>query len=421
MSELQKIAIISTPSLEFWDHTNPAKGIGGSETSHVRAAQLLHQRGYDVTSFAPIPEDCPPDPTGLAWRNSKEFDAAAFKVVIDYRDLKLFDVDKPEGSKWWLIAQDVAYEHDATPERLAKIDRYVSLCPTHAAYTKSRYPDLHNTGRLFVSSNGIEAARIRDSVSGITRNPKRLMYASSPDRGLMLLLENWFRIRERVPDAELHVFYGFHNMEVIVGLNGETDWRFAYQRELTELLKQPGVVWHDRVGQQELWRNWAESNIWFYPTDFPETSCITSMEAQACGVIPVVTNFWALKSNIVDGYKFDGFPQKSDVIRGLMIEKVVKLLNDSSDWDAMSADFDDDGNEFDGLSRRAEMQEAAQKRFDWGQIANQWEGWIREDLGLPPLPPPEVPAHLRPKTWEERMVVWDAWAKSGYGSACITL
>ena len=389
----KSIAFVSTPTLEKWDWRNPEKGIGGSETSHVRMAQELFKRGYPVVSYAPIPDgkDYAADPTGLTWLSNAEY-RSNHKVLINYRDPKLFDNLKPKGAKWWFVAQDVDYGSEWTPERLAKVDRYICLCPVHATYTAQKYPELHKSGRIFTSSNGISSDAIRSAISGVKRNPKRIMYASSPDRGLMFILENWFRIKERVPDAEFHVFYGFANYDAIIKHNGESDWRVENKRRLMELLNQPGVVWHDRVGQEELWRNWAESNIWFYPTDFPETSCITSMEAQACGAIPVTTNLWALKQNVLEGYKFDGLPQKSNTVAALMIEKVIHILNNPEVYalDDSNGDWVDNGPYNEQTwevtpSDREQMIIDAQKAFDWKVIADQWEKWIKADLSVTPF------------------------------------
>ena len=369
-----QIAIVSSPSLEKWDWRAPARGIGGSETSHVKMAQGLKAAGFDIVSFAPVPEAAVADPSGLPWRDTSEFRAADFKVVIDYRDPALLRTEKPSGAKWWFVAQDVGYPWGA---EIDTVDRYLALCPVHAKYTRDQFPELHKSGRLFISSNGIDSEGIRKTLeefrqTGGKRNSKRLMYASSPDRGLMCLLEQWFRILERVSDAELHVFYGFHNMEKIVAMCGPGDWRADYQRKLEILLKQPGVVWHDRVGQKELWRNWAESNIWPYFCDFPETNCITSMEAQACGAIPVTTNFWALRHTVAYGYKFDGLPQKSAVVRQLMVEKVVELLRNSDEtWDKWPGG---------DLPQRNWMMVDADKRFDWSNVVGQWSRWLEEDL-----------------------------------------
>ena len=376
------VAIVSTPTLERWDWRNPERGIGGSETSHVRMAQGLKKAGVDVISYAPLPEDTPEDKTGLLWRPSEDFRVSDVRVTINYRDPKVFEAEKPAGAKWWFVAQDVDYPWD--PEALAKVDRYLTLCPEHARYTKQRYPELHTSGRLFVSSNGIDAEGIRNETAEIKREPFRLTYASSPDRGLMLILENWFRVKERVPEAEIHVFYGFKNMEVIVSANGTSDWRFQYQARLQQLLKQPGVVWRDRVGQRELWREWAKTNLWFHPTDFPETSCITSMEAQACGAIPVTNRLWALKDNVRHGYLFDGIPQKSPRVKCEMIEAVVRHLRKTEAnfgheiWDDewFTAEYDWYGQH----SRRDVMQGKAIVRFDWRNVVDQWGRWIEEDL-----------------------------------------
>jgi glycosyltransferase involved in cell wall biosynthesis len=165
-------------------------------------------------------------------------------------------------------------------------------------------------------------------------------------------------------------------MEEIVRLNGQGDWRFQYQEELQHLLKQPGVVNHGRVGQEALWEHWAQTNVWLHPTDFPETSMITCMEAQALGAIPVINRLWATKTNILDGYQYDGIPQKSAVIRSLMVEKAVQLLNgESESWDCpLEWDYKKPNP-----TRRSSMQEMALTRFDWSNIVKQWSKWIEKD------------------------------------------
>jgi len=371
------IAVVSSPSLEEWDWRNPAKGIGGSETSHVEMVSGLRREGFDVRSFAPVPKRSK-DPAGVVWESSVGLDISQFEVVINYRDPELFKAEKPAGAKWWFVSQDVGYPWE--PEWLAKVDRYLVLCSEHASWMRAKYPEVYKTRRLFISSNGIKSEAIRKAIKGIRRNPLRLMYASSPDRGLMILLEQWFRIRERVPKAELHVFYGFQNMKKIVEMMGPGDWRAEYREKLEVLLAQPGVVWHDRIGQTKLWKEWAKSNIWPYFCDFPETSAITCMEAQACGAIPVTTNFWALKQNVLRGFKFDGLPQKSAVVRQLMVDKVVELLLVNPEaqwsWDDPNWDWIDNGTPSD----REEMMALAQERFDWSNVVNQWAGWLKGDL-----------------------------------------
>jgi hypothetical protein len=40
--------------------------------------------------------------------------------------------------------------------------------------------------------------------------PFKMLYASSPDRGLEHLLRMWPQIKEKIPGAELHFCYGWN-------------------------------------------------------------------------------------------------------------------------------------------------------------------------------------------------------------------
>ena len=61
-------------------------------------------------------------------------------------------------------------------------------------------------------------------------NPKRVVYASSPDRGLVYLLKNWEKVTKEVPDAELNVFYGFETFDA---LNRNNPERMKFKDEPT--------------------------------------------------------------------------------------------------------------------------------------------------------------------------------------------
>lgn len=374
----QEVAIVSKSSLENWSWRTPwVTGIGGSESGHIEASTRLFQRGFQVRSFTPAEQ---PDlgPTGLIDRPLAEFDASNFKVVVNYRHLPVFDAEKPKGAVWWFIAQDVEYGEDMTDERLDKIDRYICLCKTHADFTMSKYPRLR--GKVFISSNGVRSAfiealeRDRGAVNPATgetvtlepRIKNRLLYASSPDRGLKLLLQNWFRIREKVPDAELRVAYGFDNVKKIVALMGGNDWRVDFHREMEDLLQQPGVTFTGRLNQLDLYKEWFSAGVWFHPSDWPETSCITVMDAMATGCWPVSNNFWAVGEHLQRvgaGDLFYGVPQKSALVKSYMIEKACERLND-------------------GVLEinRLTMAEKARRVYDWEKIVDQWQKWLEADL-----------------------------------------
>lgn len=367
---MAKVSILSTRTLESWDHTTPwSTGIGGSEQSHIEMAERLRARGdFEIVSYVPTEADDLKD----RWRSSNDDLEGMWKtsdVVINYRDANAFKRPKKRGQKWYFVAQDVDYGWDE--ESLSKVDRYLCLCAEHAKYTSAKYGKLLK-GKLFISSNGVRSNILTGFAKAykIERVPGRMLYASSPDRGLQLLLEQWWRIRERVPDATLHVAYGFNNIDTIIKAFGDRG-RAVMKSDLEALLNQDGVKWLGRLPQMELYREWAQASVWPYPSDWPETSCITCMDSQALGAIPVTTNFWAQGENVQRGFKSDGLPQKSALARAIWMDNLYKALqvpNDNNDPIRL------------GQNLRGPMMAWALDKFNWERVVDQWTNWLQEDL-----------------------------------------
>jgi glycosyltransferase involved in cell wall biosynthesis len=183
----------------------------------------------------------------------------------------------------------------------------------------------------------------------------------------MLVLKNWFRIREAVPDAELYIAYGMNNMEKVAQLCGPGDWRHQYQRELEELFNQPGVHWLGRLNQMEIYRQWFRASIWPYPNDFAETNCITCQEAQACGAFPVTNDLWALKDYVQFGTRLSGVPQKSTLSAALWTAECIRALQEELVEKTKCS------------GERAHMMAWARQNFDWENTVTQWKQWVEED------------------------------------------
>lgn len=354
---MAKVNIYSCPTLEPWDFSNPwTKGIGGSETAHIELAERLGQKGHEVISYVPQPAYAymPEKRGGVSWRYSGDANPSIGGNWIVFRDSAFFDRKLGPG-QYIFVAQDVDYEW--SPSRLNKVDKYIVLCQTHAEYTLKKYPEVRE--KVFLSSNGIRTEIIEQvEKEGIVRNPNKLIYASSPDRGLLTILENWFRIRERCRDAELHGFYGFENMDAILAASGGNAWFKPMKNEIHKLLNQPGVKFRGRIGQMDLYREWFSSNVWWYPTDWPETSCITCMDAQATGALPVCTNYWALKSNVFHGMMTNEIPQQNKISLCRQIDQVIDWIrNPDVEW-------------------RGEMMKKAREEFDWNRIVDQFVKWL---------------------------------------------
>lgn len=341
-------------SFEDWDYDNSIKqGIGGSETSIVEMSWRLAVRGHNVTVYAPIKKT-----TKSPWRNTKwlRFEKATFKepgVWIIYRVPEALDkVKRRKNQQFWLLWQDWDYP-TLTKKRINSFDKHITLSKAHGKYMLDRYPLIGN--RLWLTSNGLKLDLIEKiEKEKIKRNPFRVMYASSPDRGMKYALKVIQKAREYIPEIEFHAFYGFNNLDKLI--KGHPESRLYKEKdEIMKLLKQPNVYFHGRVSQDQLMREWFKTSVWIYITNFFETSCITSMEAQATGAVPLFSPIFAQGENIKHGMAVSGNAEDPLTIAKAAGD-LVKLMSLPKEQEKF----------------RPPMMEYARNRFDWNVMALQW-------------------------------------------------
>lgn len=159
----------------------------------------------------------------------------------------------------------------------------------HAKSTLRHLPG-RMAGLVAIARNGIDRSLV-DQGGGTNHDPLSLLYASAPNRGLETVLRSWPVIRRAVPEATLHVYYGFTSgfQKYIRRVLGELagSWLQAMQ----ELLGQPGVHYHGMVAAPELAAAYSTAGFLLYPTSFPETGCIAVAKAMAQGVIPITSRY----------------------------------------------------------------------------------------------------------------------------------
>lgn len=349
----------SSRSIESWDYRNPDEfGIGCSECSHIELAKRLAKRGHEVISYAPIREDCQKYYEGVEWRHINETDFFLSGIWMVYRQPVLLEkfLDKREDQVIWFICQDEFYP-EWKREYASVVDRFFCLCNDHAENVLRHHPELDQ--KIFITSNGIRMDLIRELENGseIKRNPKRLMYASSPDRGLKYLLQTFKRVREFESEAELHIFYGFDNIDKLIQSGKGFENYQKIKSEILDLINQLNVFFHGRVNQKKLYEEWMKSAIWCYQTNFTETSCATSMEAQALGAIPITQPFWALRENVQHGIFIDGDAYHDPLVKARYIGEIVRVLG--------SIEFQE--------QIRPKMMLDARYRFNWERVVDQLE------------------------------------------------
>lgn len=397
------------PTFEKWCFENPdTVGIGGSESAAAEMAHRLAARGYNVTVYAPLPDHVPSGTVwrGTVWRALEDTDYTAPGVWILSRCPELADefagpAARPDQALW-CVCQDEDYPRawwmshgNNTPERvfarMDKLTRVVALCGAQADHYRSKYPRMAR--KVCQSSNGLRRELVEEVLAEADvppRNPHRIMYASSPDRALAPLLGIFARVRERVPDAELWVAYGFDNIEKLLARvealppeeRSPQDVRHGrWIAWLKRELQKPGIRHFGRMPQRELYRLWRQCGLWIYPVRFRETSAVTCMEGQALGAVPIVCPVWAIGENVQYGVKIreheptdneDG-PHTATARGGFVddpltlarfADEAVRLMRAPEEQERV----------------RREMMPWAARWFDYERWVSQWARWIESDL-----------------------------------------
>jgi len=348
------------PAWEQWSPKSVNEGgIGGSETCAVYVAREFAKRGYRSVVFS----DCAGlegEYDGVVYQDYRKFQDFISQnyaeIFVSSRIAGVFGLPIRAGYKICWV-HDIWLSQDQNAEiHKNRVDKFYVLSPWHLDFF-SRH---HRVGRekLHVTRDGVDLDRFREKPP---REKGRLIYSSSPDRGLDTLLEVFPRIRAEIPEASLHVFYGFANWEKAIRARNDQG-QLAWMERLKGALQQPGVVYHDRVGQARLAQEFLKSELWAYPTWFTETFCITAAEAMAAGLPIITTDLAALSTTVGDtGILLPG-DCRSKEYKDRFVAECVLMLKDPDRWKEYS-----------------ERSLARVKEFSWSTFADEWLQAIEQD------------------------------------------
>jgi tetratricopeptide (TPR) repeat protein len=172
--------------------------------------------------------------------------------------------------------------------------------------------------------------------------PYKFIYSSFPNRGLLPLLQMWPRIIERKPQASLWIYCDIDGKWV----NEVAPEQMAEIRRLLECYQggniPMNIFYNGWVSKRVLMESWMTSDIWFYPTTFLETFCLTALECAKSRVLAITMDFGSLKNTVGDrGILLRGDPMDSvwqqdtiDVIFSIMEDTVRKneLIERNYQW-----------------------------------------------------------------------------------------
>ena len=304
---------------------------GGSQHATASLAEALARLGYRVVVSGNV-DECEhggvrylPASKLQDWLSSEP---DCFIVVSRYvhfferyrfRCRKLLFVAHDTNALPWGCFRDMPHREQMAraPELVARhadrIDAVVCQSHWHAADFAARYAAVAD--RITVIGSALNQRLFARPPPA--KVPRRFVYCSAAERGLATLLELWPRIRQRFAEATLDVF--------------------SYQgnsRGPSLCRGLAGVVHHGRLPQRVLLPYLQTAEVWFYPTRFRETFCITALEMQYARVLAVCSRLAALEETVGDRGVLIDDPDADDFAERALAA-LLELLDDRARQQAL--------------------------------------------------------------------------------------
>lgn len=183
----------------------------------------------------------------------------------------------------------------------------------------------------------------------------KLIYHTTPHRGLEILAYVFGKISQKYP-ITLDVFSSF-------SIYGQTQRDLAYSKLFDYLRKHPAIQFHGAQPNIVVRKALVSSHIFAYPSIWPETSCISLMEAMSAGVIAVHPNLGALFETAANNTVMH--QMQNDIndhihIFQVNIENSIRNLLDGGDL----------------LDMSLEASCYANKHHNWGKVSAIWRSFL---------------------------------------------
>ncbi len=290
---------IGTRPIDFW-HNNiwdSSRGLTGTDLCLVKTAQEFALKGHEVHLFTVHAQ---PHHKPDYWENVKLHNIDDLAQVIDDTFDGLISINEPDVFRGltakpvrivWQMLNDLPF---CQPGFDDYVDHWFGVCEQHTEFLKKQVPrpDKWGTISLGCRPEGYQDLRV----------PGRVIWCSSADRGLHLLLSQWPKIKAAVPYANLKIFYHFNYGDLtkyepddktthhhVV----ELAQRIRYIQYAIEKLKNFGVEHVGSVSRNQIQKEFNEASVFGFSCDtvaFSEGFSCSTLESHASFTVPVITS-----------------------------------------------------------------------------------------------------------------------------------
>jgi len=329
-----------------WDARNwVEQGMGGSEYSMLKLAYKLQNKGYDVTVAGDVQvgwlwgvkwvnEDALKNnrgPRGLNEahdvRVKDHYDIVVGNNYISFiKHLEAVDISF-DKAYFWMHNEDYYkwYKGEELNEyksyfKHPKLKAIIGVSKFHANILKENASKLFNytpqEANTYIRSidNAIdlddytEWKNVPIEIDTDNKVKGRVIWSSSPDRGLEMILRNWSDWKAKRPDLSL----------VVCSPPYSVNW---LDKKLLDGLKD--VEWKANLCPLDLKREIAKAEYWIYCSDYVETYCISALEMMMGKVKIMTTGTGNIMSLIGSGDRGEICTMNPDSV-------INDLLNDTN-------------------------------------------------------------------------------------------
>ncbi len=330
------------------------KGIGGSEEAVINLSKQWVAMGWNVTVY----NNCGTQEMicdGVTYKPFWEYNYRDKQdVIIVWRHPKLLDYDI-NCENLYIDLHDVVPKGEFNEKRLAKLKKIFVKTNAHRVL----FPNIPDE-KIEIIPNGQDFSLFNQEVK---KDQYLMVNTSSPDRSMDVLPRLFKKVKERVPQARLKWAYGF---DIFDQSNHDNKEMMEWKDKVVKEMEEAGVENLGRLSQKECAKLYLEGNVLAYPSEFYEIDCITVKKAQACGCVPVTTNFAAFDESVQYGVKIHSTKNKETWSPPYKASFGLEDEKAQNEWvDAVVKKLQEP------IEDRTAMMEWS-KKFDWKTISEQW-------------------------------------------------
>jgi glycosyltransferase involved in cell wall biosynthesis len=330
-----QIGFINFSGLKYDTNTPYKKPLGGSESTMCYLSEELAKNGQQVTLFTGVNRKATVRGVKCLPLNKLSEDTlkALDVLVVQNSPLQGFQI-KPLLRPATKLVLWIGHAHDQPAvqpmykkEICNAYDAFVFVSQWQRNCYAEVFPIPRN--KMLILRNAISPVfenffGTKGNILSLKTVSPILAYTTTPFRGLNFLIRIFPQIRKLVPGTTLKIFSSLKVYQI-----PDKEDKKNYGKLYRLCQKTPGVKYVGSVSQSKLAEELKKISIFAYPNTFPETSCISAMEAMAAGC-QIVTSDLAALPETTAGFA-DLISARTDMETYLekFIKKIVVLLDNN--------------------------------------------------------------------------------------------